>query len=189
MLDNYFLKKIIQRRPHVNEETRVLAFSANRLQEPFVEPESLLQFPRNHLDIGSRSPADFLPEGFSFLILLEYKEMAFLDPRISEGFHTSLGKLSSCALLLVRLCNGQMVEVAASPVMAAQSRADNDTIVLCNKTHAGIAIQVGFDLFALISAAQPDIFGFLPEIDHFVIVVNGHRFNQDVHRWPPRKLP
>ncbi len=99
--------------------------------------------------------------------------MAFLDTSISEGFYTFLSKLSPCALVLVGLCNDQIVQVATSPIMPAQSRTDNNAVFFCHKAHTGIASQIGFNLFSFISAAQADILGYLPKSDHFVIMVIG----------------
>jgi hypothetical protein len=113
---------------------------------------------------------------------VKQEKMAFLNTRTSEGFCTSLSKISSYAFHLMGLCNGQMVKVSTSPVMPAQSRADNHAVLLRHKAHARIASQIGFDLFSFISAAQADILKFFPESDDFVKVVDGHWVNHDCHK-------
>lgn len=156
----------------INELTRTVLFLADVIQPDL-----------HQLNIRPRIPPDALPKFLAGRIAGEEEDGAFLDAKLAEFCQARLDELPAKAALPVPFGNGEMMQVAAPAIVAAQRGADDATIFLRHKTHARVASQIRGDGRARVGLVQPHAFAAPPQGDDGVVIFDAKNAEDDCVRF------
>jgi hypothetical protein len=107
-------------------------------------------------------PSERLPKVNAADVIIEDKEVAFLNTCNLQGLETPINQLTTKTLSTPVRMNGQVVDISTPAVMTSQNSTDEQALGSGEETHAGIPFQIGLDIFPGVGAAQPNSFALLP---------------------------
>ena len=90
-------------------------------------------------------PAQALPEFQPGLVVAQNEQVTAMDAHAHQGEHATPHQRLADALPAMGFSHSQVMDVAMSPVTAAQRRSDNLTLVDGNVTQVRVALQEAFD--------------------------------------------
>ena len=131
----------------------------------------------HHLETGAFGPAMVLPKSLADGVVRKQKNIALGNALPREVGQTGGDELFADAQPAMGFGNGQMMQIAAPPIMPAQNRADNFIAADRHATQVRIAIQKRSDVFAAVRFVQAHAFRVLPKPPHAIVVGDGQGTN------------
>ncbi len=108
--------------------------------------------------------------------------MALLNAGTLEGLEAVLNEPVADGASAEAGMDGQVVDIAAATVMAAEDHAGEGAIDFGDETQSGITPEVLADLAGGICGAEADAVGLLPEGESLLVVVHGEKTDLDFHK-------
>ena len=125
-------------------------------------------------------PAVVGPEGFTELIVGQQEDVAFRDAGGTEPRQARFDQGPADSFASARRSNREMMEIASSPIIAAENGADDSPFLPGDKAEPRMSRQIAGDAFAGVDVlVQPDPFRVPPKVRDLVIVVGRHGVNVD----------
>ena len=150
----------------------------------FHNREALLHY----LQVGTFCPAVVNPKCLARNIVRKEKNIAFQNAASREIREAGFNELPAQPALATGPGNGEVMQIAASPVIPAQNRPDNFGSGGGNPAHTGVARQKRRDVLPVIRFIQTNTLGVLPKPQHRIKIGNGHGADGVVHFCERREM-
>jgi hypothetical protein len=121
------------------------------------------------------------PEGFAGFIVGVEEYVALENSRALKLRETGFNEFLPDAAISMRLRDGEMMQITAPSIVAAENSADDFMAVAHDETHSAVSREELRDALARIAFVQADALRFLPQADDLIEIIQGHGFNSMAH--------
>lgn len=143
---------------------------------------------RYNSNIRAVCPPNGFPERNAICIVIENKDVAFVDVWVSQGCQTTVNESTANALPAVVGMNCQMMNVSAPTIVSGQDYAYNFVTGSSNEAHPRVTIYIRLDIFSRISIAQADSPALLPQGEYIIVGFYFKLWDIDIHHLCHQKV-